>query len=151
MVVWRRLFSRILIRQRESIKDLIPQQKVLSLGIRFEDCGTSLFDPLLQLVSFPFDHQLVKLRHGFCILSDLFLGRGIENSETGVDVPFVRIDPESDVDLDVLDSAYPTIDFPGKLIVGVPCSTHAQESSVRHSLGVGCDAVVHLPAKVDIL
>lgn len=84
-------------------------------------------------------------------MSDLFLGRGIENSETGVDVPFVRIDAESDVDLDVLDSAYPAIDFPGKLIVGVPCSAHAQESGVRHSLGIGCDAVVHLAAKVDIL
>lgn len=84
-------------------------------------------------------------------MSDLFLGRGIKNSETGVDVPFIRVDAESDINLNVLDSAYPAIDFPWELVVGVPCSAHAQESGVRHGLGISCDTVVHLAAKVDIL
>lgn len=43
---------------------------------------------------------------------------------TGVDVPFVAVDAQCDVNLDVLDAATPFRDFPGELVVCVPGRAH---------------------------
>lgn len=73
---------------------------------------------------------------------DLLFGIGIEDSETGVNVPFLGVDSEGKVDLNVLNSTDVAGYFPGELGVGVPGLAHGEEGGVGHGLGVCCDAVV---------
>ena len=53
----------------------------------------------------PAEHQFVQLGHGLGVLSYLFLCGRVQDGEAGVDVPFVGVDSESYVDLDVFDAA----------------------------------------------
>jgi hypothetical protein len=63
-------------------------------------------------------------------------------------VPFLGVDAQGEVDLDVLDAADVAGDFPGKLLVRVPGFAHREESRVSHGLGVGGDAVVFTSGEV---
>lgn len=65
-------------------------------------------------------------------------------------MPFVRVDAQGDIDLDILDTAHPSSMLPGELIVGLPGGSHAQESSMGDSLCIRGDAVVHLAGEMDM-
>lgn len=149
MIIRRGLFTRA-IRQRETIQHFISQQQILALGIRSEDRSTGLFNSALQLLSPAFDHQLVQLRDRLCILSNLLLCGRIQDRKTRVYVPLICVYAKGDVDLDVLDAAYPAGNLPGELIVCVPRRTHAEKRGVCHGLCIGCDAVVHLAADMNV-
>ena len=96
------------------------------------------------------EHEFVQLSDTSRVLFDLFLGSWIEDRKTGVDVPFVAVDTQRDVDLDVLDAADVTRYLPGELPVGSPGSTHGQEGSVGHGLCVGCYTVVYFGSQFDV-
>lgn len=98
----------------------------------------------------PANHELVQLSHGLGVLTDLFFRGWVKDGEAGVDVPFVGVDPERDVHLDVLDASYPSSDLPWKLVVRSPCGSHTQEGSMGDSLRIRRDVVVHLAGEVDV-
>ncbi len=137
--------------QRKSIQHLVPQQQFMISTISFEDRRSSRLDPFLQRFTMSTEHQLEKLGHGLGVLPDLLLGCRVQDGETGVDVPFVRVDPESDVDLDVFDAADIPVNFPRELVVGLPCCAHAEEGGVCDGLGVCSDPVVCFRREVDVL
>ena len=137
--------------QRKSIEHLVSQQQFVIPTRALEDRRSGRLDPLLQRFAVSTEHQLEKLRHGLGILPDLLLGGRVQDGETGVDVPFVRVDSEGDVDLDVFDAADIAVDLPGKLVIGPPCRTHAEEGGVRDGLGVCGDSVVCLRREIDVL
>lgn len=117
MIIRWLFFSRTFLRQREPIEHFITQEQILACSIRLEDRSTSGLNAFFQLVSLALDHQLVELRHRLRILPNLFLRRRVENGQTGVDMPLVRIDPQCDVDLDIFDTTYPPSNLPRELIV----------------------------------
>jgi hypothetical protein len=137
--------------QRELVEDVFLQQDLLLVGRgsvehRFPGCH----DPVPQFLSVAAKHQLEQLRDGLGILLNLFLRVGVEDGQTGVDVPLGGVDSERDVDLDVLDAPDVTSRLPRELVVCVPGSAHAEEGGVGHSLGVCCDAVVLFAREVDM-
>ena len=71
------------------------------------------------------EHEFEELGYRGGVLEDLLPRGRVEYREAGVDVPFVGVDAQGDVDLDVLDAAGPTRDFPGELAVGMPGGAHA--------------------------
>lgn len=95
------------IRQRESIQHFVFQQEILALSARAEHRRPRRLDPALQLIAMPYDHQLVEIRDGFRVLADLGFGGWVEDGQTCVHVPFVRVDAQRDVDLDVLNTPDP--------------------------------------------
>ena len=97
------------------------------------------------------EHELEEPSDRLGVLLDLLLCVWVQDGEAGVDVPFVRVDAQGDVDLDVLDAAYVARVLPGELVVRHPCSTHAEEGCMRDGLRVGCDAVVLFAGEVDVL
>lgn len=137
--------------QRKSIQHLVPQQQFMIPTFSLEDCRSSRLDPFLQRFTMSAEHQLEQLGHGLGVLPDLLLGGRVQDGETGVDVPFVRVDPEGDVDLDVFDATDIPVDLPRELVVGLPCCTHAEEGGVCDGLGVGGDPVVFFRREVDVL
>lgn len=58
-------------------------------------------------------HQLEQIGDGFSILLDLAFGSRVQDGQAGVNVPFVRIDAESDVDLHILNTTHISRHFPG--------------------------------------
>ena len=63
-------------------------------------------------------------------------GRGVKNGEAGVDMPFIGVDAECDVDFYVFNTGGIPGDFPGKLTVSMPCCAHAERCMlVRASRG----------------
>ena len=149
MAIRRRLFARP-IGQREPIQYLVLQQQILSFGARSENRGTCSLHSTLKLIPVPSNHQFVQVSHRLSILANLLLRRWVEDGEPGIDVPFVRVDAQGDIDLDILDTAHPSSMLPGELIVGLPSGSHAQESSMGDSLCIRCDAVVHLAGEIDM-
>lgn len=137
--------------QRKSIQDLVSQQQLLVPTVTLEDCRSGRLDPFLQRFTMSTEHQLEKLGHRLGVLSDLLLGGRVQDGETGVHVPFVRVNPEGNVDLDVFDAANISVDLPRELVVGPPCRTHAEEGGVCDSLGVCGDPVVCFRREVDVL
>ena len=138
--------------QREPIQDLISQQQIpiiLTLP-GMEDRRSRRLDPMREFLTMPTKHQLEQFCHRLGILPDLSFGRGIENSETGIDVPFVGVYPERQVDLDVLDASDIAVDFPGELVVGSPGCSHTQEGCMGYGLGVSGDDVVLLGCEMDM-
>lgn len=95
-------------------------------------------------------HQLVEICNRLCVLLDLLFGVRIENCEAGIDVPFLRVDAESQVDLDILDATDIPGYLPGELLVGVPGFSHAEKGCMSNSLGVGSDAVMLAGGEVDM-
>lgn len=64
-------------------------------------------------------------------------------------MPFVWIDTQRDVDLDVLNATYISRNLPRELIVGMPGSAHAQECRMRDGLRVCGDSIMLLSAEMD--
>lgn len=137
--------------QRKPIQHLVSQQQFVVATLAFEHRRSRRFDPFLQCFAMPTEHQFEKFGHGLGVLPDLLLGGRVQDGETGVDVPFVRVDPEGDVDLHVFDAADITVDLPRELIVGLPCRTHAEEGGVCDGLGVRGDPVVRFCREVYVL
>lgn len=98
----------------------------------------------------PTEHQFEQFRDRFGVLLYLRLGSRVEDGEAGVDVPFVRVDPQHQIGLDVLDAAHVPLVFPGELVVGTPRRAHAQERRMGHGLRVGGDTVVFQRGEVDL-
>lgn len=84
-------------------------------------------------------------------MPDLFLGPRVKYGETGVHMPSVGVYTQHYVALDVFDTADITIDLPRELVIRKPGCTHAQERSMRHSLGIGRDPIVLLGCKADVV
>lgn len=80
---------------------------------------------------------------------DLSPCRGVKDSKASINMPFIRVDPECDVDFYVFDPGRPSGGFPGELTIGVPGGTHAEEGGVGNGLGVRSNAVVFGGRKVD--
>ena len=59
------------------------------------------------------EHELEEVRGAGSEGVDLDLGRGVQDSEAGVDVPFVGVDAKHDVDLDGFDATDVLALFPG--------------------------------------
>lgn len=97
------------------------------------------------------EHEFIEISDTAGVLSNLFSCFGVENCQAGVDVPFLAVDAQHDVDFDVFDTADVTTQLPGELAVSVPCFAHGEESGVRDGLGVCCDAVMFFSGKVDKL
>jgi len=112
---------------------------------------TCSLDALLKIVSMAAKHQLKELSDGFGILPDLFFCPGIEYGETGVNMPFVGVDTQHNVALDIFDASNVTVDLPGKLIVREPGGAHTQECSVGYSLRVCRDPVMFLGCKTHVI
>lgn len=138
------------IRQREPIQHFILQQQILTLRAGTKHRRPCSLDSTFQLVPIPLDHQLVQIGDGFRILADLGLGGWVEDGQPCVHVPFVRVDAQRDIDLDVLDTPDPAGHVPGKLVVGTPCRAHAQERSMCDGLRIGCDSIVEFAGQVDV-
>lgn len=81
-------------------------------------------DAGLEALEVAFQHELVELGDGFGVLGDLVAGFGVEDGEAGVDVPFLGVDAQHDVHLDVFEAADVAAEFPGVLGVGMPCFAH---------------------------
>lgn len=140
--------------QAEPIKQIISQQQFLPLFLlvraakhRVPGCVHAG----AQLGAVASQHQLEQLRHRLGVLLNLLLSVGVQDRQAGVDVPFVGIDAQGDVNLDVLDAADVARRFPWELVVGGPGGAHAEEGGVRDGLGVGGDAVVLFAGQVDML
>lgn len=65
-------------------------------------------------------------------------------------MPFLGVDTQGEVDLDILDAAHVAGYFPGKLLVGVPGLTHGEEGCMGDGLGVSGYAVVFGGGEVDV-
>jgi hypothetical protein len=104
-----------------------------------------------ELFTVPSEHELEELGDGFGVLFDLFLCIGVQDGETGIHVPLVRVDSKGDILLDVFDATDVAACFPRELVVGGPCGTHAEEGGMRDGLCVCRDAVVLLGGEVDVL
>lgn len=140
--------------QAEPVQQVVPQQQLLALGLLVRPAKYGFprcVHAPRQLRPVPREHQLEQLRHGLGVLLDLLAGVGVEDGEAGIDVPFVGVDAQGDVDLDVLDATNVAGRFPWELVVGGPRGAHAEEGGVGHGLGVGGDAVVLLACEVDVL
>lgn len=138
--------------QTETIQQLIIKQQLLALCMTdmTKHSLTSREDALPQLLPMPPEHELIQLRNTSSVLLDLLLGSGVQDGQPGVHVPFVAVDAQRDVDLDVLDPAHVPRYLPRELAVGEPRRAHGQKRRVRHCLCVGCDAVVHFGCKLDV-
>ena len=90
------------------------------------------------------EHQLEQLRHRRRILPDLCFGRGIQDGKTCIDMPFIRVYPEGQVYLDILNATYVAAYLPWKLVVGPPCRAHTQKRGMGNSLGVSRNDIVLL-------
>lgn len=133
-----------LLTETEAINKLFIQQQFLAVSLLLsENSLLSRIHSLPQTLRITREHQLKQLRDALRVLSQLCFGGGIQNRETGVDVPFVAVDPEHEVDLDVFDSARVSAQFPRELVVGLPGRAHGEEGRVRDGLCVCRDAVVH--------
>lgn len=66
-------------------------------------------------------------------------------------MPFLRIDTEGQVNLDVFDASNIARNFPWKLGVGMPCFPHGQECSVSYCLRVCGDAIMLSSTEVYML
>lgn len=145
-----RRFLRGTAAQRKAIKHFILQKQIaMRLIANLEDRSAGRFHTMFQFFAMPTKHQLVQFRHALSILANLDFGTGIENRQAGIDVPFVAIDAQRHVDLDVFNAAYVSRGFPGKLIVGAPRSAHAEKCGVRDGLRVGGNHVVLFCAQID--
>jgi hypothetical protein len=139
--------------QAKLIQQLVAQQQLMAL-VAMDAAKDGLARSVharRELVAVPRQHQLEQLRDRLGVLLDLLLGVRVEDGEPRVDMPFVRVDAQRDVDLDVLDAANVARRFPGELVVGGPGGAHAEEGGVRHGLRVGRDAVVLLARQVHVL
>lgn len=135
----------------ELIQQIIPQQQLLPLVILAKHRFPTGMHTLAQLLPLPRKHQLKQFRDRLGVLLNLLFRIGIEDRQTSVDVPFIRVDAQRDVHFDILDAADVARAVPGELVVGEPGAAHAEEGSVRHGLRVGGDAVVLLRGQVDML
>lgn len=71
-----------------------------------KDLFSSGVDPAAEALEVAFEHELVQRRHTLGVLGDLLFGFGVQDGEPGVHVPFLAVDAEHCVDLDVLDAAH---------------------------------------------
>ena len=90
------------------------------------------------------EHQFEQLRHRCRILPNLCFGGGIENGKTCINMPFVRVNPEGQVYLDILNAPYVAADLPWKLVIGSPGRAHTQEGGMGNSLSVSRNDIVPL-------
>lgn len=70
------------------------------------------------------DHELEDIRRALGVHPDLFPCRRVEDREAGVDVPFVAVDAEGDVDFDDFDAADVSFGFPGIVLAVFPRCSH---------------------------
>ncbi len=137
--------------EAEAIEDIVFEQQFLPDSAPAEDGFSGRQDALPQLVSVAGEHELEELRDGLGVLLDLLLGVWVQDGEAGVDVPFVGVDAQGDVDLDVLDAADVARVFPRELLVRLPRGAHAEECGVRDGLRVCRDTVVLFAGEIDML
>lgn len=104
-----------------------------------------------QLLPVPSEHELEQLSHRLRILLDLLLRIRIHDCQPGIHMPLVRVNPQRDVHLHVLNATHIPITFPRKLIIRRPCSAHAEKRCVCNGLRVGGDAVVLHGSEVHVL
>ena len=90
----------------------------------------------------PPKHQLIQFRDALRVLSDLLLGKRVQDGQPSIHMPLLRVDAERKIDLHVLDPAYVAGYLPRELRVGVPGFAHGQEGGVGHGLGISGDPVV---------
>lgn len=144
-----------LLAQAEAVQEFVFQQQLVIVGSLLvhvaEDSTSRRFDALPQFFLVSAKHELEQLGDRLGILLDLFLCRGVHNGKTGIDVPFVRVDAEHDVDLDILDTADVTGNLPWELVVRGPGASHAEKGCMCNGLGVSSDSVVCLCAELDML
>ena len=155
MVVLHPLAGSRFLSQTELIKQIILQEQLMPIVtclIHVSKHGfTCRFDALAQLFFMTSQHQLEQIGDGFSILLDLAFGSRVQDGQAGVNVPFVRIDAESDVDLHILNTTHISRHFPGELVVGRPSRAHGEESCMGDCLCVCGDAVVSFGCEFDVL
>lgn len=71
-----------------------------------KDLFSSSIDSAAEALEVAFEHELVQRRHTLGVLGDLLFGFGVQDGEPGIHVPFLAVDAEHCVDLDVLDAAH---------------------------------------------
>lgn len=108
-----------------------------------KDSSTSSSYASLKLLAMSPKHKLEQISNGLCVFSDLLLGVRIENCEAGVDMPLLRVDAKSEVDLHVFYSSNIAVMLPRELCIGVPCFAHREEGSMRDGLCI-CGYLVML-------
>ncbi len=84
------------------------------------------------------------------VLTDLLFGVRVQDGETGVNVPFLGVDSESQVDLDILNTTDISSDLPRKLSISMPGFTHTKEGGMGDSLSICCDAVMLCCGEIDV-
>ncbi len=142
---------RRLLSQTKPIEQIILQQQlILAILLRLPEysCPGGV-DPLRECFPMPTKHEFEQLRDTLSILPYLLPSRRVQDSQTGVDVPFIRVDAQHKIDLHVLDPTDVARDLPRELVVGLPGGAHGEECGVRDCLGVGGDAVVLFGGEVD--
>lgn len=138
--------------QAEAVEDVVFEQgTVAPFGRVFfaKDLFLRCVDSLSEFVCSTLQHEVVQLRGALGELIDLSMRLGVQDGEAGIDVPFLGVDAQHEVDLDILDPADVAGAFPGELLVGVPCLAHGEEGGVGDGLGVGRDTVMFLGGEID--
>lgn len=149
MVIFQPLLGNLA--EAEAVEDLVLEQEILVHATGAKDGVLGGHDARAELFLVAAEEELEELGDGLGVLLDLLLGVRVEDGKSGVDVPFVCVDTQRDVDLDVLDAAYVPRVLPGELVVGHPGGAHAEEGGVRDGLRVCGDTVVLLAGQVDVL
>ena len=73
----------------------------------------------------------------------------VEDRETSVDMPFLAVDTDCQIDLDMLDATDVTAHHPRELVVRMPCFAHGKECRMSNGLCIGGDAVMFFRCEVD--
>ena len=96
-------------------------------------------------------HELKQIGNRLRILSYLFFGIWIEDRKACVDVPFLGVDAERQVNLDILNTADIASNLPGKLRISMPRFAHTKECCMCDCLGISSDAIMLGCGKMDML
>ena len=107
-------------------------------------------DALAELLVVTLKHELVQRRDRVGVLANLLLSLRVKDRETCVHVPFLAVDPQHDVNLDVLHAPHVPRQRPGKLPVSMPRFPHGQKRRVGRRLRVSRDQVVVVRRQVDV-
>lgn len=139
--------------QRKLIQQIILQQQFMSLATISiaKDRLSRTLNAIPQLLLMTSQHQLEQISDRLSILLNLSLGSWVQDSQTSINMPLVRIDAQRDVDLDILNPTHIPRHLPRKLIVRRPRSAHGQESRMRHRLRISCNAIMSFGSQLDML
>lgn len=90
--------------EAELVEDALTEED-LRAPAAFEDLPAGAVEPLAEFLALAFEHELEELRDAFGVLVDLQARGRVQDGKARVDVPFIRVDAEHDVDLHRFDSA----------------------------------------------